>query len=872
MTEQYSRASLLKHKTASAAKLSKKASHTKKSKQFLRGESEEIIQRTLSESIQEEEAHMHKERPKINYKEELMFLFFDNMLETIIQERGTARPSIEESESDLFPFEQNSCVILVEDVPDYVPDIQEFRESIRPEISERSVIESEEIGQFKNGYPSGKGKMIMPDLNRYDGEVCQGYYHGFGVLNLSNSLTFYKGSWKSGKRHGKGWIEYEMNANYVGDWLKDNMHGVGYRKYKNGARYKGQWQENAKHGKGSMIFENNDYYTGEWQYDKPHGYGEYTWNMFLNKTLTFPIYNIYRGSWFMGTRHGVGLLYFGTECGSKLAGTWKNNRKHGPGVIACGNGRIMEYCPLFTKDKPAHKDREQIRKLQEELSKKINLPKTYDNSFAEIVAAIHSKIAMTSFPKEILQNIVMAMVAPLKRRFSSPRFIKLTDSQTEGKKIYCPLNISIHCISENVEMAYFINEIFRHLHSFRDSFSWSQCNIADSDISVGCIRVQHRRGTDDYPVEKFRETKMLQNMITVYLPQLRALYEKYASITVNEGQTLNFKPVMVRLFLWQLLRDVNIQKFVSLVDYDNFMYANPCSCYEYGPHYPFEHIFFWQFLQCLVVAAWQYYLNRCHPAGISMGDMLPPGSAVDELGTGFVSQIFKRFLEYVISPNSDSIKGVALTRYKDVLPLDGAYNLYLSLGEPHTVNMFLNSSCPNEGVQIPCYIGIQPECDPIKDGFNATLLGEKPSYVGVRCTPLEKIIEKEDTNDLWFNLDRCQSPKRTKETDEFYRSLYTFRDLGRTTIVKCVHKVCPMVEKPKTFKYKLTFLEFYEILFECSHCKVEQIRENNMEYLKMKLIEDILSKRPSECTSTKSSKGLKSSKRSKATSRKSFQI
>ncbi|CAH2007288.1 unnamed protein product [Acanthoscelides obtectus] len=53
---------------------------------------------------------------------------------------------------------------------------------------------------------------------------------------------------------------------------------------------------------------------------------------------------------------------------------------------------------------------------------------------------------------------------------------------------------------------------------------------------------------------------------------------------------------------------------------------------------------------------------------------------------------------------------------------------------------------------------------------------------------------------------------------------------------------------------------------------VEQIRENNMEYLKMKLIEDILSKRPSECTSTKSSKGLKSSKRSKATSRKSFQI
>nr|CAH7752108.1 unnamed protein product [Callosobruchus chinensis] len=674
-------------------------------------------------------------------------------------------------------------------------------------------------GEFKNGYPTGRGRMILSDLNTYDGDFCQGFFHGSGVLYLSNCLKFYRGSWKSGKRHGKGWIEYGMNDSYVGDWFEDTRHGEGYRKYKNGAGYRGQWSKNYKNGNGSMILGNADYYTGEWQHDKPHGYGEYTWNMFLNRTLTFPIYNMYKGNWTMGIRNGVGMLYFGTECGSKLAGTWRNNHKHGPGVIVCGNGRIIEYCPLFTKDKPAHSDEEKIRKLQAESSEM--LPLSYDNSFADIAEAIHSKVAMTDFPKEILRNIVMGMVAPEKNRLSSPRFIKLPD-QLSGRETCCfPLNISIHCVTEDVDLTYFVNEVFRHLHNFRDSFSLSHCNAADSDVSVGCIRNVHRKLTGDYSIEKYRETKQLQNMITVYLPQLRRVYEKYAAITVNEERTLNFKPVMVRMFLWQFLRDINIHRSISLVDYDNFMYANPCSCYEYGPHYPFEHIYFWQFLQCLIAAAWKYYLpGNMNPGDISVADVMSPEAAVSELGRGLVSKLFKRFLQHEVIPNSGTIKGTALTKYKDLMPLDGAYNLYLSLGEPHTVNMFLYSSCPKEGVQIPCYIGIQPDCVPIQEGFNAALLGDKPSYIDVKCSPLEKIIGKDKYYYYHSHIDRCHSPESSKSSDEFYRSLYAFRNLGRPTILKCIRKVCPMVDKRKSFNYKLTFLEFYETLFECVHSKV----------------------------------------------------
>lgn len=46
-------------------------------------------------------------------------------------------------------------------------------------------------------------------------------------------------------------------------------------------------------------------------------------------------------------------MNFGHESGAKLAGTWMDNLKHGPGVMICGNGVILEKNPLFTDDKPS---------------------------------------------------------------------------------------------------------------------------------------------------------------------------------------------------------------------------------------------------------------------------------------------------------------------------------------------------------------------------------------------------------------------------------------------------------------------------------------------------------------------------------------
>lgn len=47
-------------------------------------------------------------------------------------------------------------------------------------------------------------------------------------------------------------------------------------------------------------------------------------------------------------------MNFGLEGGSRLAGIWQNNKKHGAGVIVCENGTIIESNPLFLNDKPVH--------------------------------------------------------------------------------------------------------------------------------------------------------------------------------------------------------------------------------------------------------------------------------------------------------------------------------------------------------------------------------------------------------------------------------------------------------------------------------------------------------------------------------------
>lgn len=98
------------------------------------------------------------------------------------------------------------------------------------------------------------------------------------------------------------------------------------------------------------------------------------------------------------------------------------------------------------------------------------------------------------------------------------------------------------------------------------------------------------------------EEKHLRNIIIAHLPNLRKIYDKYA--TIASPYSITFKPILIRLFLWQMLRDLNIlgRKY-SLIDMDLILMENPGNGLE-TTHNPFEKIYFWQYLQILLTLSW----------------------------------------------------------------------------------------------------------------------------------------------------------------------------------------------------------------------------------------------------------------------------
>lgn len=141
-----------------------------------------------------------------------------------------------------------------------------------------------------------------------------------------------------------------------------------------------------------------------------------------------------------------------------------------------------------------------------------------------------------------------------------------------------------------------------------------------------------------YLIEK--EEQMLRNFIIWNLRKLEEIYTLYSKFTNPKTKT---KPVLVRLFLWQLLRDIEYTvSGVSLVESDLYFANNPNSCVE-SLHSPFEEIYFWQFLQYLVGCSWLFYQKKCDTSQCTL--------------PGIVVNVFKTFLEQVIFSNYGKFEG-----------------------------------------------------------------------------------------------------------------------------------------------------------------------------------------------------------------------
>lgn len=97
-------------------------------------------------------------------------------------------------------------------------------------------------GQFGDGKPlNGRGSMLYPNGNRYDGEYINGQRNGCGTFTFAN-----------GRR-------------YVGEFGNDLFSGRGVWMLENGDRYIGDFEFNKCNGEGVFIFADGTSQSGVWQ-------------------------------------------------------------------------------------------------------------------------------------------------------------------------------------------------------------------------------------------------------------------------------------------------------------------------------------------------------------------------------------------------------------------------------------------------------------------------------------------------------------------------------------------------------------------------------------------------------------------------------
>lgn len=168
----------------------------------------------------------------------------------------------------------------------------------------------------------------------------------------------------------------------------------------------------------------------------------------------------------------AGLMHFGSNGGTKMAGVWENNLKHGPGMVICGNGRIIENVRLFFNDKPIQKTnsamsigRENIEdsKLGENQNKERH-PKGKKNksSLQLIVKQINKKHSSKKLDAKVIKSMS-------------------NNNQRDLLHKCNPLKIAIHVVPEETNFDYYIQAL---IEKYANMESSHYTRVYKSDLSI----------------------------------------------------------------------------------------------------------------------------------------------------------------------------------------------------------------------------------------------------------------------------------------------------------------------------------------------------------------------------------------------------
>jgi len=153
------------------------------------------------------------------------------------------KPYLHEAEPDPDYLDRDPCEPTNAEV--YGIENDELEEREEAEVEGGAVYK----GQWKGQVRHGKGILVRPDGQRFEGYFEDGRAHGHGVFTAADGNT-YDGQWVQDRAHGVGRYNHVDGSTYHGEWYHDEKCGKGTESWADGARYEGEFLHGSKHGHG----------------------------------------------------------------------------------------------------------------------------------------------------------------------------------------------------------------------------------------------------------------------------------------------------------------------------------------------------------------------------------------------------------------------------------------------------------------------------------------------------------------------------------------------------------------------------------------------------------------------------------------------
>ncbi|XP_026757085.2 radial spoke head 10 homolog B-like [Galleria mellonella] len=738
-------------------------------------------------------------RPKGSVQRELVTMMFESMLDSIVQSWEVISQQKPEDSTPNLEFGKT--------VSELTFISKKKKPNVKPSKTKksRSKLEMLDGGQVDPiqqtwwSLPDEKAVIRFRNGNVYEGNISKKCMHGEGRFQWADG-TVYLGQFKNNEMNGKGLIQWKDDTWYEGDFVSNLRHGKGlYVDSRKQRSYTGGWHCGTKHGQGviyySKTFKNS--YDGEWIYNVRHGFGsrEYCamsgykgdWDKYVRDgkgLMIWPNHDFYKGEWKNGVMSGYGIYIWDACYNNSMSlpsinayrGSWEKGLRNGYGILNLGLGLGSHYKGEFKNNK------------------KHGVGKFVTNN-GMILQDKHlffdDNIGAMSFDNQEEKTALYEQ--------------KRSQQQELFKFDIC---------DSTVGLIYHVEQALKNIDKQQDIraniiYEYIENNKA---LEIDIAGTTHK---DDIPYQQsdnvinfddlieFEELS-LRKSLRCYEADLKNIYYKYA--TICNSEEIHFTPVLIRLFLWQLYFDCNVhEKGLTLVEIDVLFYQNP-EWLARSPHNPFEKIYFWQFVHSLISVASKLYAKR-----------QLPGKKPDTI----LASAFRTFMENDVLFGARVCKGRLTNGYGAYLPLKGLYNLYLKLGEPHTVRNFLCAiRHPSHYLDLSQPALIEAPNKHLPLGRNAYIFGDEMIFI----TDKQLSYENENTN-----------------KDDVELRLFNFGNLSSKTVISIFARIFPQLrEKDKIMNLdiNITFFEFFEAFVTCTEESI-RIKDEEMRW-REKLSNDVI--------------------------------